>query len=79
MSVIDEILWLLRDGEWHDLKEITENVAWSKFKVKIAINFLGEYDFIQLNKKEEKIRLQPSILKFLENIQRIEREEQLSH
>jgi hypothetical protein len=79
MSVIDEVLWLLRDGEWHNLKEITENIALSKFKVEIAINFLGEYDFIQLNEKEEKIRLQPSILKFLKNIQRIEKEEQLSH
>lgn len=79
MSVIDEILWLLRDGEWDTLKEITENIALPKFKVEIAINFLGEYDFIQLNEKAEEIRLQPSILKFLKNIQRVEKEEQLSH
>jgi hypothetical protein len=79
MSVIDKILWLLRDGEWDTLKEITENIALSKFKAKIAINFLGEYDFIQLNEKAEEIRLQPSMLKFLRNIQHIEKEEQLSH
>ena len=79
MSVIDEILWLFRDGEWHDLKEITENIALSKFKVEIAVNFLGEYDFIQLNEVAKKIRLQSSILEFFKNIQYIEREEKLSH
>jgi hypothetical protein len=79
MSVIDEILWLLRDGELHDLAEIEEFVSLSKFKVEIAVNFLGEYDFIQVDGETKSIRLQPSILEFIKNLQRIEKEEQLSH
>lgn len=79
MSVIDEILWLLRDGEWHNLDEIIEYISMSEFKVEIAVNFLGEYDFIQVDEKAKKVRLQPSILEFVKNIQQIEREEQLSH
>ena len=79
MSAFDEILWLLRDGKWHNLKEIGENIALSKFKAEIAVNFLGEYDFIQLNTKAKRIRLQPSILEFINKIQRIEEEETLSH
>lgn len=79
MSVIDEILWLLRDGEWHDLYQITENIELSEFKVEMAVNFLGKYDFIKLNEKARKIRLQPSIREFVNNIHYIEREETLSH
>jgi hypothetical protein len=79
MSAIDEILWLLKDGEWHDLKEITEKVSLPKFKAEIAISFLGEYDFIQLNENVKSVRLQRSILEFIEEIQRIEKEEALSH
>jgi hypothetical protein len=79
MSVIDKILWLLRDGEWHDLKEITKNIELSEFKVEIAVNFLGEYDFIQQNEKTRKIKLQPSILKFVRKIHYVEREETLTH
>ena len=79
MSAIDEILWLLRNGEWHDLQEISENVALSKFKVEIAFDFLLEYNFIQLKEKARRIRLQPSILEFINKIQRIEKEETLSH
>ncbi len=79
MSAIDEILWLLKDGEWHDLKEITEKVALPKFKVEIVVSFLGEYDFIQLNENFRRVKLQPSILEFIEEIQHLEKEEALSH
>jgi len=73
MSAIDEILCLLKDGEWHDLKEITEKVALPKFKAEMAVSFLGEYDFIQLNENIGRVKLQPSILKFIEEIQRLEK------
>ena len=73
MSAIDEILCLLKDGKWHDLKEITKKVAMPKFKAEMAVNFLGEYDFIQLNENIRRVKLQPSILKFIEEIQRLEK------
>jgi hypothetical protein len=79
MSVIDEILWMLSDGNWHDLKELGENVAMSNFKVEIAVNFLGQYHFIQQKAKIKRIRLQPSILEFMKKIQRIEKEEISNH
>lgn len=78
MSAIDEILCLLKDGEWHDLKEITKKVALPKSKAEMAVSFLGEYDFIQLNENIRRVKLQPSILKFIEEIQRLEKED-LSH
>lgn len=79
MSAIDEILWLLKDGKWHDLKEVTEKVALSKIKTEIAVSFLREYNFILLNEKTKKVRLQPSTREFIEEIQRLEKEEALSH
>jgi DNA-binding IclR family transcriptional regulator len=74
MSAIDEILYLLKDGEWHELKEITKKVALPQFKVELAVNFLEEYDFIQLNESVRKVKLQPAILRFIEEIQRLEKE-----
>ncbi len=78
MSAIDEILWVLKDGEWHDLKEITKKLALPKIKAEIAVSFLGEYDFIQLNKNDRRVKLQPSTLEFIKEIQRLEKET-LSH
>ena len=74
MSAIDEILWLLKDGKWHDLREITKKLALPKIKAEIAVSFLGEYNFVQLNKTDRRVKLQPSILEFLEEIQRLEEE-----
>jgi len=79
MLAIDEILWLLKDGKWHNLKEITKKVALPKIKTEVAVSFLSEYNFILLNEKTKKVKLQPSTRKFIEEIQRLEKEVSLSH
>ena len=79
MSAIDGILLLLKDGEWHDLKEITEKVALPKVKAETVVSFLSEYDFIQLDESLQKMKLKPPMHDFFEKIQRIEKEEGLGH
>jgi predicted transcriptional regulator len=74
MSVIDEIMWLLKDGKWHKMEEITKKLALPKIKAELAVSFLAEYDFIQLNKNTEKAKLQPSTLEFVKEIQHLETE-----
>ena len=74
MSAIDEILWLLEDGKWHELREIQKKVALPPIKTEIAVNFLGEYNFILLNEKTKKAKLQSSTRKFIKEIQRLEKE-----
>ena len=77
MSTIDEILWLLKDGNWHDLEEIVEKAEIPKVKTEMVLNFLNEYDFIQI--KDLKVKIKPSILEFFNEIQRIEKEDTLRH
>jgi DNA-binding IclR family transcriptional regulator len=79
MSAIDEVLLLLKDGEWHDLKEITEKVALPKVKADMVVSFLSEYDFIQLNEDLKRIKLKPPIHEFFDKIQHIEEEDTLRH
>ena len=79
MSTIDEILWLLKDGKWHDLEEIAETAEIPKVKAEMVANFLGEYDFIQINKDHKRVKIKPSILEFFNEIQRIEKEDTLRH
>ncbi len=79
MSTIDKILWLLKDGKWHDMKEVTEKTALPKDKAEIAVNFLGDYEFIKLNENTKKVKIQHSMLKFIEETQRLEQEDALNH
>ena len=74
MLAIDEILLLLKNGEWHELKEITQKFALSKTKAEMAVNFLREYDFVTLNEDTQFI-IQPTMLKFIENTQRLDNED----
>jgi len=79
LSAIDEILWLLKDGKWHDLREIIEKCSLPESKVEMAVSFLWEYDFIQVNENGRKAKLHPLVFKFIDEIQRVEKEEALSH
>ena len=79
LPVIDEILWLLKDGKWHNSEEIIEKCSSPKSKVEIGVSFLREYDFIQVDENGRKARLRPLMLDFLDAIQRVEREETLGH
>ena len=72
MSVIDDILLLLKNGEWCDLKEIAQKIAISPSKTLIILDFLAEFDFIHLNKNTEKVKLQQPIFKFMNDIQHLE-------
>jgi len=72
--VADEILRLLRDGKWHDLRDIAEKCS-KQSKVEITISFLSEYGFIEVNKKGQKARLCPLMLEFFDEIQCLEKEQ----
>ena len=79
MPTVNEILLLLKDGKWHDLTEIIKKCLPPKSKVKMAVSFLWEFDFIQLDRNGQKAKLRPLVLRFLHEIQRVEKEEALSH
>ena len=75
MSAVDEILLLLKDGEWHNLNEITEKSTLPHSKAELIVTFLAEYNFVELNEDNKQVRLQSLLVEFLEEIQRLEQEE----
>lgn len=78
MPAIDDILELLEDGKWHNVSEAVKKSRLRESKVEIILGFLAEYKFITLNKEQQKAKLTPTMLKFLEEIQRFEKKNTLS-
>lgn len=78
MLTIDDLLELLEDGKWHDAKEIIDDSKFHELKVEMVINFLSEFDFVELDKKRQKAKLVPSLYKFLRKIKLIEEKESVS-
>jgi predicted methyltransferase len=79
LSTIDEILWSLQNGKWYSLTEIIEKSPLPKPLTEMALSFLREYNFIQIDEKEGKAKLSPPVLNFIDEIQRVEKEETSSH
>jgi len=74
---IDEILDVLKNRKWHEIREISEKTSLQELKVELITNFLAEYDFIELDKKNHKTRLTPPLFKFLRKIRDLEEKEGL--
>ncbi len=79
MSAINEILWLLKDGKWHNIEKIMEKSPSPKPTAEMVISFLWEYNFVQVNGNRRKAKLRPQMLRFIDEIQRVEGEEALGH
>ena len=79
MSAIDKILWMLKNGKWYNLDKIIEKCSSLESEVKMAVSFLCEYNFIQMNENSQKARLHPMMFEFINEIQRVEKEEASSY
>ena len=77
MPNVDDILRLLENGKWHDLKEIGEKTQLSDLKVKNVTKFLAQHNFVNLDEGTQKIKLDPSTRHFLKKIRQLEGEEKL--
>jgi len=74
LSAIDEILELLGDGKWHDIKEAVKKSNLQEFKVEMIFAFLAEYAFVDFDKEQKKAKLSPTTLKFFREIRHIDKE-----
>jgi len=72
LLIIDEILTLLKDGNWHNRSELAKKYSSNGLEVKMVISFLSKFHFIELDKKGRKARLRPLTLEFINEIQHIE-------
>lgn len=74
MPQIDEVLSILRNGKWHDIREICQRTRLNAVKFELLTNFLLEYNFIELDKKLCKTRLTKPLFQFLRKIEETEKE-----
>jgi len=60
--LLDEFLeYLAEDGEWHSLKEIVAAIHLDEDKVKKIIRFFARYGFVQFNKAQNKVKIEPQL------------------
>jgi DNA-binding IclR family transcriptional regulator len=67
-QTIDKILDALKNGNQHTLLEITEKTNIQEPKAKLIVSFLQKFQFVQVDKRNGKIRLSSLTRQFLEKL-----------
>ena len=55
-GLLDELVWLLADGRWHELEEIPSRLDAPDHQVQKGARFLAEYGFIEYDELKERVR-----------------------
>lgn len=64
--LLDEFLeHLAEDGEWHSLKEVVAAIHLDKDKVKKIIRFFARYGFVQFNKAQNRVKIEPQVMEIV--------------
>jgi len=56
-ALLDALLRLLRDGKWHSLDQIALELCVSERKLLMALRFLAEYSFVELEEEQRRARI----------------------
>jgi len=60
------------DGKWHSFGEISREINIHESKIETLTDFLADYSFLQLKKKEKKAKLTKAFEEFLKRIEDLE-------
>lgn len=72
MYEIEQVIAVLKDGEWHELGEIGGKCTLSELEVESILGFLAEYGFIKIDGSGRKLKVDVSFKMFLEETQTVQ-------
>ena len=62
---MEMILEILKDGKWHSIKEIEEKTKLHEFKLQMVIDFLTNFNFVEIKKDCREIKATREFLKIM--------------
>jgi len=69
LQEINEVVDLIKNGQWHTLEDIANKVELPKPKTNKILEFLANYNFINLDSEHKKAKVTLSLMKFLKENQ----------
>ena len=59
---MDKILCFLESGQWYSFQDLKDWCLLPQRKLGLVLSFLSQYDFIEVDEKEQKVRLAPHMM-----------------
>ena len=56
-AAIDRTLEIIKNGEWHSLDAVINELRLPKKMVERILRFLAEFEFIRLDEEEQKVKI----------------------
>lgn len=67
-DLLDKVISILIDGKWHEKKEIYKRVNHPPRATGVILTFLSKFMFIEIEEKKHRVRVKPSIIKYLKKL-----------
>ena len=62
---MEVILEILKDGKWHSIKELADKTKLHEFKLQMIIDFLTNFNFVEIKKDCREIKATQEFLKII--------------
>jgi hypothetical protein len=69
LQEIDEVVDIIKNGEWHTLEDIITKAKLPELKTNKILEFLADYNFIDLDSEHKKAKITHPLMKFLKENQ----------
>ena len=69
LQEIDEVIDIIKNGQWHTLESIIDKATLHEFKTNKILEFLANHNFIDLDNEHKKAKVTPSLMEFLKENQ----------
>ena len=62
---MDKIICFLESGQWYSFQDVTDWCLLPQRKLGLVLSFLSQYDLVEVDEKEQKVRLVPRMMTFI--------------
>jgi hypothetical protein len=68
LQIIDKFLSCLESGQWCSFQDVIDCCLLLESKFESVLSFLSEYNFIEVDDKKQKVRLDPHMMTFINGL-----------
>ena len=69
LQEINKVVDIIKNGQWHTIEDVVKKTELPKLKTNKILEFLANYNFIDLDSEHEKVKASPSLMKFFKENQ----------
>ena len=68
MQSVNEVMSFLESGQWYCFQDVKDWCLLPQRKLGLVLSFLSQYDFIEVDDEEQKVRLTPRMVTLINGL-----------